>query len=119
MKQFWTILQFELKSYFKNKIFIGVTLFLVALIGIVMLFPRFPALADIQAPAELSERPVMLVSAGRAKDPAAVERAFAARFQGMRCAVRQNRRTGSGKRSFPARRNAHFSSSRLTRIFIM
>lgn len=77
MKQFWTILQFELKSYFKNKIFIGVTLFLVALIGIVMLFPRFPALADIQAPAELSERPVMLVSAGRAKDPAAVERAFA------------------------------------------
>lgn len=57
MKQFWTILQFELKSYFKNKIFIGVTLFLVALIGIVMLFPRFPALADIQAPAELSERP--------------------------------------------------------------
>lgn len=42
MKQFWTILQFELKSYFKNKIFIGVTLFLVALIGIVMLFPAFP-----------------------------------------------------------------------------
>ncbi len=82
MKQFWTILQFELKSYFKNKIFIGVTLFLVALIGIVMLFPRFPALADIQAPAELSERPVMLVSAGRAKDPAAVERAFAAAFSG-------------------------------------
>ena len=40
MKQFGTILGFELKSYFKNKVFIGITLFLVLLIGAVMFFPR-------------------------------------------------------------------------------
>ena len=40
MKQFSTILKFELKSYFKNKIFVGVTVFLMLLIAGVMFFPR-------------------------------------------------------------------------------
>ncbi len=40
MKQFKTILAFELKYYFKNKIFVGITLFLVALIAVLMFFPR-------------------------------------------------------------------------------
>ncbi len=40
MKQFGTILKFELKSYLKNKIFVGVTIFLVALIAVVMFIPR-------------------------------------------------------------------------------
>lgn len=43
MKQFGTILSFELKSYFKNKIFVGITVFLVALIAVVMCFPRLSA----------------------------------------------------------------------------
>ncbi len=44
MKQFLTILKFELKSYFKNKIFVGITAFLVLLIAGVMFFPRISAL---------------------------------------------------------------------------
>lgn len=40
MKQFQKILLFELKYYFKNKIFVGITIFFVLAIGIVMFFPR-------------------------------------------------------------------------------
>lgn len=40
MKQFLKILKFELKSYFTNKIFVGVTVFLVVALTIVMFFPR-------------------------------------------------------------------------------
>ena len=40
MKQFLKILKFELKSYFTNKIFVGITVFLVVALTIVMFFPR-------------------------------------------------------------------------------
>lgn len=40
MKQFRTIFNFELKGYLKNKVFVGVTVFLVLLMAIVMFFPR-------------------------------------------------------------------------------
>ena len=40
MKQFKTILGFELKAYFKNKSFVGITLFLVLAIAVLMFFPR-------------------------------------------------------------------------------
>ena len=43
MKLFGKILKFELKSYLNNKTFVGVTLFLVALIAVVMFFPRIAA----------------------------------------------------------------------------
>ena len=46
MKQFGTILGFELKYYLKNKIFIGITVFLVVLIAGVMFFPRVSALFE-------------------------------------------------------------------------
>ncbi len=39
MRQFGTIFKFELKSYLKNKIFVGVTVLLVAVIAAVMFFP--------------------------------------------------------------------------------
>lgn len=41
MKQFFTILGFELKNYFTNKVFIGITIFLIAAIVIVTFLPRF------------------------------------------------------------------------------
>ena len=41
MKQFGTIFKFELNNYLKNKIFVGVTVFLVAAIAVVMFFPKF------------------------------------------------------------------------------
>lgn len=40
MKQFGKILKFELKYYFKNKIFVGVTIFLVLMIAVLMFFPQ-------------------------------------------------------------------------------
>lgn len=83
MKQFGKILTFELKHFFKNKIFVGVTIFLVAAIAAVMFFPRIIALFETEdtsdSPAELS---VMLV---KADDPAKadmVKQAFAAALAG-------------------------------------
>lgn len=40
MNQFGTILKFELLGYLKNKIFLGITIFLVVVIAAVMFFPR-------------------------------------------------------------------------------
>ena len=50
MKQFGTIFKFELNNYFKNKIFVGVTIFLVAVIAVVMYFPRFFGSEDSGSP---------------------------------------------------------------------
>ncbi len=44
MKQFGKILKFELYGYLKNKIFVGVTLFLVVAIAVVMFIPNITAL---------------------------------------------------------------------------
>lgn len=41
MKNLRTVFAFELKQYFKNKLFVGITTLLVALIAIVMFIPRF------------------------------------------------------------------------------
>ena len=81
MKQFGKIFKFELKYYLKNKIFVGVTVFLVLAIAVVMCFPRISAAFDkgesSDTPADLS---VMLV---KAEDPAQaemVQESFAAAF---------------------------------------
>ena len=64
MKQFGKILKFELNGYLKNKIFVGVTIFLVVLIAGVMFFPRiaetFESEDGADTPADL---PVMLIKA--------------------------------------------------------
>ena len=44
MNQFFTIYAFELKSYFKNKIFVGVTIFVVLVLAVVISFPRIKLL---------------------------------------------------------------------------
>lgn len=81
MKQFGKILKFELKYYFKNKIFVGVTIFLVLAIAAVMFFPRITALFETDdtsdTPAELS---VMLVKANDPAQADMVKQAFAAAF---------------------------------------
>ena len=40
MKQFGKILKFELKGYLRNKVFVGITIFLVVAIAIVMFIPN-------------------------------------------------------------------------------
>ena len=81
MKQFGKILRFELKYYFKNKIFVGVTVFLVLLIAAVMFFPRVTALFESDdtsdTPAQL---PVMLVKADDPAQADMVKEAFATAF---------------------------------------
>ena len=64
MKQFWKILKFELKSYFTNKVFVGITAFLAIAIAVVMFFPRISALFQSEeqdVPTE--DRAVMLIVA--------------------------------------------------------
>ena len=79
MKQFGKILVFELKSYLKNKTFVGVTLFLVALIAVVMFLPRIVTAIKTEdvTPEEL---PVLLVKAEDAAQAEMVQEAFAAAF---------------------------------------
>ncbi len=81
MKQFSKVLKFELKYYFKNKIFVGITLFLVLLIAGVMFFPRIAPLftsADTQTAEE--ERAVMLVKAADPSQSALAAELFTATF---------------------------------------
>lgn len=83
MKQFGKIFWFELSSYFRNKIFAGVTVVLVLLIAAVLFFPRIADVFETEDSGDLPEdRLVMLV---KADDPAhtdTVMQAFAASFGG-------------------------------------
>ncbi|MCI8590520.1 MAG: ABC transporter permease [Clostridiales bacterium] len=79
MKQFKTILRFELTNYFKNKIFVGVTLFLVAVIAVVMFFPRLSAALTSDDASE-QERSIMLVETKVSENAALIEETFAAAF---------------------------------------
>lgn len=82
MKQLWTILKFELKSYLANKIFVGVTLAIVALIAVVMFFPRVIEVVDNMKGEEITEEAdedkfVMLIAGAQGE---VVYEAFAAAF---------------------------------------
>lgn len=65
MKQFGKILKFELKGYLRNKIFVGITLFLVVAIAVAMFIPNIlSAVKNDQAEqTSPTERPVMLIHA--------------------------------------------------------
>lgn len=69
MNQFGKILGFELKYYFKNKIFVGVTVALALLIAAVMFFPRISdAIQSGEEEGEGEEKPIMLVHTEAAED---------------------------------------------------
>ena len=77
MEQFRKILKFELKGYLTNKVFVGVTCFLVAVIFLVTFFPRvldFFGSEDTGEPPE--DREIMLVSGGDESVRAALSQAF-------------------------------------------
>ena len=63
MKQFGKILKFELNGYIKNKIFVGITLFLIVAIAVVMFIPNIMSALDSGDGAEPADRPTMLVYA--------------------------------------------------------
>lgn len=83
MKQFGKILKFELKYYFKNKVFVGVTIFLVLLIAVVMFLPRIVGMikdGGEGTDSSPSERSVMLIKAETPREEEAVREAFQAAF---------------------------------------
>ena len=65
MKQFGKILKFELKGYLRNKIFVGFTIFLVALIAVVMFIPNIITAfeSDDEGDVTPTDLPTMLVYA--------------------------------------------------------
>ena len=65
MKQFGKILKFELKGYLKNKVFVGITIFLVVAISIVMFIPNIIAAfeSDNEGDMAPTDLPTMLVYA--------------------------------------------------------
>ncbi|MBQ2775648.1 MAG: ABC transporter permease [Clostridia bacterium] len=74
MKQFGKILKFELKNYFTNKVFVGITLFFVLAITVVMFFPRISETFDkednstnVESYEDVEELPVMLVAGENAE----------------------------------------------------
>ncbi len=88
MKQFGKILKFELLGYLRNKVFVGITVFLVIAIALVMFIPNLVALFESDGGDEpLAERPTMLVYAA---DSALAERTvlyFEAAFPQYRVAA--------------------------------
>ncbi len=81
MKQFGKILKFELKNYLNNKTFIGVTIFLVAVIAVVMFFPRIlRALDNGQDTTTTENLPVMLIISDTADNSEAIKEAFSSAF---------------------------------------
>ena len=96
MKQFGKILKFELKYYLKNKVFVGVTVFLVLLIAAVMFFPRITAMFEEDNTVDVGDvgnvvigdeqnredLPVMLIKAEEAELAEMVRETFAAAFNG-------------------------------------
>ena len=65
MKQFGKILKFELKGYLKNKVFVGITIFLVVAIAIIMFIPNIIAAfeSDNEGDMAPTDLPTMLVYA--------------------------------------------------------
>ena len=63
MSRFRTVFLFELKGYLKNKVVIGVTLFLIVASAVLLFSPRFMGGGDAGPKQAAEDRPVMLVRA--------------------------------------------------------
>lgn len=82
MKQFGKILKFEFKNYFTNKIFIGVTIFLVVLISIIMFFPHILEFVDNgEDTTETEKLPVMLIVSDKEEYSDTIYETFSASFK--------------------------------------
>lgn len=69
MRQFRTILGFELQNYFKNKIFVGVTIIIMLAVAGVMFYPRVASLFTQGNKAGRGDRPIMLVATDSSELP--------------------------------------------------
>lgn len=83
MKQFGKIFKFELKNYLANKVFAGVTIFLVVLLAVVMFFPRIMdavAGSDDETDTAPGELAVMLIADSDADMAEYISEAFGEAF---------------------------------------
>ena len=80
MKQFRTVFNFELKNYFKNKIFIGTTVFLVLAIAIVMFIPKISNAFSSISDSSVEKSSVMLIASTSSEDAQLLQKTFAEAF---------------------------------------
>lgn len=83
MKQFGKIFKFELKNYLANKVFAGVTIFLVVLLAVVMFFPKIMdavAGSDDETDTAPGELAVMLIADSDADMAEYISEAFGEAF---------------------------------------
>lgn len=77
MKQFWNIFKFEFASYLKNKMFVGVTLFLIIAVGVVLSIPRVTSLIRPKGSSQTAQVKSILLSDSVSANP----NAFAAKLE--------------------------------------
>ena len=84
MKQFGKILKFELKGYLRNKVFVGITIFLVVAIALVMFIPNIISALESEdtGAVDSTDLPTMLVYSEDEGLAAIVSEYFAAAFVG-------------------------------------
>ena len=82
MGQFGKILKFELSGYFKNKVFVGVTLFLVAAIAVAMFIPNITTLFKSDNNDANTDLPTLLVYAEDSELATLVKQYFEDAFTG-------------------------------------
>ena len=89
MKQFGKILKFELKGYLRNKIFVGITIFLVVAIAVVMFIPNITSAfkSEDEGTADVGSLPVMLVHAEDEDLAGLVKEYFTGAFAGYNVTV--------------------------------
>lgn len=88
MKQFGKILKFELKGYLRNKLFVGLTLFLVVAIAVITFLPNLTALLkEDEAFSDEAELPAMLIYAEDATLADAVQQYFETAFANYRVKI--------------------------------
>lgn len=80
MKQFGKILKFELKNYFTNKVFVGVTAFLMVLLVVVMFFPRIMESIETEETGTAEDKAVMLLVSDSPENAEGLHTAFSAAF---------------------------------------
>lgn len=81
MRQFRTILGFELQNYFKNKVFVSVTIIIMLAVAGVMFYPRVASFFTQGNEAGRGDRPIMLVATDSSELPAStIEAVFRRSF---------------------------------------
>ncbi|MBO7326463.1 MAG: hypothetical protein J6U74_03020, partial [Clostridia bacterium] len=82
MKQFGKILKFELNGYFKNKVFLGITIFFIVAVVVAMFIPNITALFESDDASADGSRPVMLIYSEDASLASISQQYFASAFMG-------------------------------------